>query len=197
MWLQTQFRLNPEKTKADLARALELDRPAVSKILAGTRQIKAAEYAAMRRFFGLPVDGERAVRPGQGVVLPPLAPQGVADGAMAADEGWVLPATVLASRTRGRPENIRIFTVQESAMAPELLPGETVLVDLSDVTPSPPGIFVVADGLGHVIRRCAHIPQSKPPHIRLSAVDTAYEAYTVPLEKAGIVGRVIAKLQWL
>ena len=82
-------------------------------------------------------------------------------------------------------------------MAPELLPGETVLVDLSDVTPSPPGIFVVADGLGHIIRRCAHVPQSNPPQIRITAADTQYESHTTDLARAGIVGRVIAKLQWL
>lgn len=196
LWLQTQFRLNPEKSKAELAEALGLDRPAVSKILAGTRQIKAAEYAAMRRFFGLPVDGERAAKGGQSVTLQPLAP-GLADGAASADDGWVMPASVLAQRTRGKPENIRIFTVQERAMAPDLLPGETVLVDLSDVTPSPPGIFVVSDGLGHIIRRCAHVPHSQPPQIRLSAADAGYESMTMATDRAGIVGRVIAKLQWL
>ena len=196
LWLQTQFRLNPEKTKADLAEALGLDRPAVSKILAGTRQIKAAEYAGMRRFFGLPVDGERAARAGSTVTLQPLA-QGLADSAAGTDDGWVMPASVLAQRTRGKPENIRIFTVQERAMAPDLLPGETVLVDLADVTPSPPGIFVVSDGLGHIIRRCAHVPHSQPAQIRMTAADAQYEAHTIAAAQAGIVGRVIAKLQWL
>jgi transcriptional regulator with XRE-family HTH domain len=196
LWLQTQFRLNPEKTKADLADALGLDRPAVSKILAGTRQIKAAEYAAMRRFFGLPVDGERAARPGATVTLQPLT-TGLSDNNAGVDDGWVMPASVLAQRTRGKPENIRIFTVQERAMVPELMPGETVLVDMADVTPSPPGIFVVADGLGHIIRRCAHVPQSNPPQIRITAADAQYESHTIGLSRAGIVGRVIAKLQWL
>lgn len=196
LWLQTQFRLNPDKTKADLAEALGLDRPAVSKILAGTRQIKAAEYAGMRRFFGLPVDGERAAKPGSTVTLQPLV-RGLSDNGGMADDGWVMPASVLAQRTRGRPENIRIFTVQERAMVPELLPGETVLVDMADTVPSPPGIFVVADGLGHIIRRVAHVPHSKPAQIRLSVMDAAYEPMTMPLDGAGIVGRVIAKLQWL
>lgn len=52
-WLQLQFRLNPDKTKADLARALGLEPPAISKILAGNRQIKAQEYVKMREFFGM------------------------------------------------------------------------------------------------------------------------------------------------
>lgn len=200
-WLKAQFRLRPDKTKADLARALGLDRPAISKILAGGRQIKAAEYAGMRRFFGLPVDGERAVSR-QAVVLQPLAEkgagQGMAEAATDADaESWVVPASLFARRTRTAPENIRLFTVQEQAMMPLLAPGETVLVDLADGTPSPPGIFLVADGLGHIIRQCAHVPHSQPPQVRLSAADARHEAHTLPLASAGIVGRVIAKLQWL
>jgi len=61
-WLKTQFKLNPEKNKAGLAKVLGLGAPAISKILAGERQIKAAEYMLMRRYFGLPVDGESAAQ---------------------------------------------------------------------------------------------------------------------------------------
>ena len=195
-WLKTQFRLHPGKSKAELARALGLDRPAISKILAGGRQIKAAEYAGMRRFFGLPVDGERAVSP-QAVVVQPLAGGGLAEPPADGAENWVMPASLFARRTRAAPENIRLFTVQEQAMMPLLAPGETVLVDLSDVTPSPPGVFLVADGLGHIIRQAAHVPHSQPPQVRLSAADARQESYTLPLARAGLVGRVIAKLQWL
>lgn len=45
--------MHPKKTKAQLARLLGLEPPAVSKILAGTRQIKAQEYMKMREFFCL------------------------------------------------------------------------------------------------------------------------------------------------
>ncbi|MBU0859628.1 MAG: LexA family transcriptional regulator [Alphaproteobacteria bacterium] len=196
-WLHTQFTLHPDKTKADLARALGLDRPAISKILAGTRQIKATEYAGMRRFFGLPVDGERAVDRGQSYVIQPLE-SGLKEPAVAGGaDAWVMPASLFAHRTRTAPENIRIFTVQDNAMRPDLMPGETVLVDMADVTPAPPGIFLVSDGLGHIIRQCAPVPQARPPQIRLSALNAQYESYSLSPDRAGIIGRVIAKLQWL
>lgn len=193
-WLRRQFREHPDKSKAALAEALGLDRPAISKILAGTRQIKAAEYAGMRRFFGLPVDGEGAARPG-GVVVRPL---GLAEeGSDAEAARWILPASLLASRTKEAPRDIRLFTVPDDAMTPELARGETVLVDMADTVPSPPGLFVLSDGMGSVIRRCAPVPRSQPPQVRISAASPHYEAYTQPLRDAAIAGRVIAKLQWL
>ena len=82
-------------------------------------------------------------------------------------------------------------------MSPAFKPGEQVFVDLSDKTPSPPGDFVVFDGMGPVVRHCAYVPHSKPAKVEFSARDKAFESYTVSLKKAQIIGRIIAKLQWL
>ncbi len=195
-WLKTQFLLNPDKSKADLATALRLDPPAISKILAGKRQIKAQEYMSMRRYFGLPVDGERAVGM-HSYHLKPLA-SGLQEQAVDQDDAaWVMPASLFETRTKAPPEQIRIFAIQESAMAPDFMPGEQVLVDLSDRQPSPPGVFIVSDGLGHIIRQCEYVSHSEPPEIKLSANNRKYDPYTLLLEKADIIGRVIAKLEWL
>ncbi len=206
-WLKTQFRLHPDKSRAGLAQALKLGPSAVSKILAGTRQIKAPEYAVMRRFFGLPVDGEAAVRQasargksGEDYVLGWLQPGGLnerGDPPGQGDDAWVMPASILRAHTQAPPDKVRVFTVQENAMAPDLLPGQHVLVDMSDRKPSPPGLFVISDGLGQLVRQAEYVPHSSPPAVRLSARNESYAAYTLPLDQAGIIGRVIAKLQWL
>ena len=155
----------------------------------------------MRRFFGLPTDGARAAGQGAGggksYVLSPLEPAMQDKAETGEDDAWVMPAQLFENRTRAQPEQIRIFAVQEDAMAPDIARGEKVLVDLSDTRPSPAGTFVVSDGLGHIIRQCEYVPHSDPPAIRLSARNARYEPYTVALEKAEIIGRVIAKLQWL
>lgn len=207
-WLQTQFRLHPDKTKAKLAKALGLDAPAISKILAGTRQIKAGEYIGMRKFFGLPVDGDRATQKKyrDSYVLAPLesAPEsGNHDGRSMHDdpdtpeENWVMPASLFKARTRATSGQIRVFAVQERAMTPDFMPGEHVLVDLSDTKPSPPGVFLISDGLGHIIRQCAYVLHSSPPEIRLVAANEKYDSCTVRLSGTDIIGRVIAKLQWV
>ena len=196
-WLKAQFRLHPGKTKSDLAKALSLEPPAISKMLAGTRQVKAQEYVAMRRFFGLPVDGERAIggraeTPGS-YVLRPLQEKENPER----EDAWTMPADMMAGRTKGTPEQIKIFHIRDNTMAPDFQPGGHVLIDLSDRIPSPPGVFLVSDGIGHILRQCEIVPQSKPVSVRISAGNRSYEPYTAPLDKAGLVGRVIAKLQWL
>lgn len=196
-WLKTQFRINPDKSKADLAAALGIGAPAISKMLAGVRQIKAGEYVQMRRFFGLPTDGDSAAggNTKDRYVLEPLGMK--EKESAAAGDSWVIPANLLKGHTAAPPEKIRIFTVRESAMAPDFMPGEQVLVDLSDQKPSPPGVFIISDGIGHIIRRCEHVPQSQPPQVRLSTASGKFESHVLPLKDAGLVGRVIAKLSWV
>lgn len=202
-WLKTQFSACPGKNKAGLAATLGINASAISKMLAGTRQIKANEYIAMRRYFGLPVDGAAAgaVHDANRYVVAPLLSgngQGLDDKAEQPDgDAWVIPAQLLKTRTNAAPDKIKIFTVHESAMAPDFMPGEHVLVDISDKTPSPAGIFVVSDGIGHIVRQCEYVPHSRPPTIKISAANTKYESHTLPLSQAGVIGRIIAKLQWL
>jgi len=209
-WLKEQFRLNPEKTRAGLASALGLGAPAVSKMLAGARQIKAAEYIRMRRFFGLPVDGEHAVHGGAGkrnkaagrshYVLEPIqtGAKPLRDGGSEEDDGaWTIPAGILKGRTKTPPEKIRIFAVPDNAMAPDFGAGERVLIDLSDTQPSPPGAFLVSDGMTQMLRRCEYVAHSKPPSVTISTVSGRSKPYTTPVAKAGIIGRVIARLEWL
>lgn len=201
-WLKSQLRLHPDKSKAALAKALGLEPPAVSKILSGRRQIKAQEYVAMRQFFGLPADGERAAKgaaqgAGRSYVLEPLAGGMREKEQGGGGEAWVMPASLFESRTKAPPEKIRIFAVHGDAMLPDYQPGEQVLVDLSDTVPSPAGVFVVSDGLGHILRQCEYVPHSSPPEVRLSARSGRYEPYTVRLDRAAIIGRVLAKLEWV
>lgn len=50
-WLAEKFRTSGRK-KTDLAAAIQLAPSAISKILAGDRDVSAAEFAAMQRWFG-------------------------------------------------------------------------------------------------------------------------------------------------
>ena len=195
-WLKVQFDAHPEKTKAELAKALGLEASAISKILAGTRHIKASEYMAMRTFFGMPNDGERSASLGGDSYL--LEPLGFSEKENDIKQGsWVMPASLFESRTKATPDQIKIFDVREDAMAPDFQKGEKVLVDLSDRSPTPAGVFIVSDGIGHMIRQCAYVPHSDPAEVRFTAANSKYEPFNTPLTKAAIIGRVIAKLQWV
>lgn len=196
-WLKAQFKHHPDKTKAGLAKALGLDAPAVSKILNGSRQIKAVEYVVMRQFFGLPSDGGHAVMRTQSYVLESLEQNNMADSANTAQAQWMIPAEVVQKHTDTSPEHIKSFKVSDNMMGPDFNRDEHVLVDLSDKTPSPPGTFIISDGFGYLLRHCEFVPHSNPPEIRVSALKKAFEPQALSKGGFEIVGRVIAKLQWL
>ena len=50
---------------------------------------------------------------------------------------------------------------------PTVLDGDIVLVDLGRSAPTPPGVFVLYDGMGLVAKRLEHIPNSDPPRVRI------------------------------
>lgn len=206
-WLETQFCLNPEKTKAALAKALNLEPPAISKMLSGTRQIKAAEYVGMRKFFGMTTESGQA-KPylERAYQVKPLQTQAQAlydsraDGGVKeaeAQDAWVMPASFFEKRTQAPAEKIRFFEVKDKAMMPDIDAGDHVLVDLSDKKPSPAGLFVLYDGIGTVIRQCEFIPQSDPLKLRISAHNSQFRSYQVEFDKTEILGRVIARMKWL
>jgi len=205
-WVKTQLKLHPEKTKADLARFIGLEPPAVSKILNGSRQIKAHEYIKMRSFFGMVNDGNKAVSRAHdyksssqdSYVIEPLANNEMHDStAPLSNNNWIMPASIVGRHTKTPPEKIKLFAVEGNAMDPDFASGEQVLVDTSDTKPSPSGFFVLSDGMGHIIRQCEYIPHSTPALIKISARNSQYESYEIELKKTELIGRVIAKLQWL
>lgn len=89
------------------------------------------------------------------------------------------------------PTRIKIIPVRGNSMEPELWPGQRVMVDIDDKTPSPPGIFVVWDGLGLVLKYVEVVANSDPVRVRISSAHHAFQAYERNLDEAHINGRVI------
>lgn len=93
------------------------------------------------------------------------------------------------------PDGIVVVEVVGDSMIPTLVPGERVFVDTKDVTATPPGIFVVWDGLGLVLKRVEYVPHSDPPRVRILSDNGRYVTYERELGEAAIQGRVIGSLQ--
>lgn len=110
---------------------------------------------------------------------------------------WQLPPEVIRPYTATPPEALKIITVQGDSMEPTLFPGQRVMVDSADTIPSPPGIFVVWDGLGFVIKRVEPVAHADPPRVRISSDNPHYSAYERTLDEAYIQGRVIGQWRWL
>ncbi|MCE7028440.1 S24 family peptidase [Jiella avicenniae] len=139
---------------------------------------------------------------------------GMAGGEMAATSGqviisadvirsrWGLPDDYLRSELRMTASRAAVIEVTgdsgynpDNAYAPgSLFPGDRVIVDLSDTRPSPPGAFLVHDGLGLVVKLVDVVRGSEPVRLRLSSRNPHYEPYEVVEGEARIIGRVRGRI---
>ena len=109
---------------------------------------------------------------------------------------WQIPFDFLRSHTQAAPSALRIIRVHGDSMVPDFRPGERVLVNTDDRLPSPPGVFIVWDGFGLVIKRLEVVPYSEPATVRLISANADYAVYERPLEDVTVNGRVIGRWQW-
>jgi phage repressor protein C with HTH and peptisase S24 domain/DNA-binding XRE family transcriptional regulator len=136
---------------------------------------------------------EYDVRPqaGGGAAMPPLD----GDGNHLVVGTWSMPAAYLRAFAAD-PGAIRIIQVAGDSMEPDYMAGERVAVDTSHRIPSPPGVYVLWDGFGLVLKRVEIVPGSGPKRVRLMSINPAYPSYEVPLADVHINGRVIGKWVW-
>ena len=76
-------------------------------------------------------------------------------------------------------------------MEPLLHSGDRILVDTSQRVPVPPGIFVIWDGMGIVVKRVEEIPNSGPTKLVIKSVNSECQTYRRQAEEAHITGRII------
>lgn len=91
---------------------------------------------------------------------------------------------------KASPSQLRIMHVEGDSMAPTLLDGDTVLVDMTRRAPNPPGIFVLDDGMGLVAKRLEHIPGSDPAAVRVISDNPLYSPYERTVDEVHIIGRI-------
>jgi transcriptional regulator with XRE-family HTH domain len=125
------------------------------------------------------------------------AGSGLTDESARMVAAWQIPSEIVRGYTTAPAAELRIITVLGDSMEPTLLPGQRVLVDTADRRPSPPGVFVVWDGLGLVVKRVQLLPHTDPPRVKITSDNQNYEPYERTLDEAYIQGRVIGQWRWL
>ena len=80
--------------------------------------------------------------------------------------------------------------IEGDSMQPTLQEGDLVLVNTARHQPSPPGIFVLFDGMALVAKRLELTSDGSQPRVRVRSDNPAYDTYEHPLEAIIIVGRV-------
>jgi phage repressor protein C with HTH and peptisase S24 domain len=94
-------------------------------------------------------------------------------------------------KLQASPADLRLIPVSGDSMHPTLQDGDLVLVDMSRRTPAPPGIFVLFDGVGLVVKRLEILPNTDPHLLRITSDNPQYACYERASNEVNIVGRVV------
>jgi len=87
--------------------------------------------------------------------------------------------------------DLRLFAVSGDGMEPTLYHNDIVLVDIARKDPTQPGIFVLADGYGMIVKRVERISNSPVSRLRIISDNPQYSIYENYLADTGIIGRVV------
>lgn len=87
------------------------------------------------------------------------------------------------------------LTIEDDGMTGTLSLGDTVMVDLNQTILSPPGIFILWDGLALMARRIEYLHGSTSPSVRIICDNARYASRELPMEKVPVVGRVVGRWQ--
>jgi len=113
------------------------------------------------------------------------------DGFEEGNGAWLFSESMIRHELRVRAADLRVITIDGDSMEPLISSGDRILVDTSQCVPVPPGIFVIWDGMGLVVKRVEHVPQSEPPMVIIKSVNPEYQTYERDAEEVKIIGRVI------
>ena len=107
------------------------------------------------------------------------------------DTALAFPPMLLRRITSAPTSSLRLITISGDSMAPTLEDGDMVMIDTGRTSPSPPGIFILDDGVGLVAKRVDAVPNSFPQQLRLSSDNPAYSNYQRRIDEVRILGRVV------
>lgn len=104
---------------------------------------------------------------------------------------WPFPADYLNGELRLQGADLALIRVKGDSMEPTLRSGDRILVDMTDKNVSQPGLFVLWDGDGRVVKRVERIPAADPASLLLKSDNPLHGQYQVPAELVTIIGRVV------
>lgn len=201
-WLESLMRLTGW-SPSRLAKESGLAASTVNRFLAGaghllsTTSIGRIQAAAGRRIRERVAAGEiawpedfktRAGEPADRLVLVQEVDPRRGDGV---SQEWGFPEHWFRFTFGSDPAACRVVAIEDDAMYGELRTGDRVVVDLTRTEPSPPGIFLIDDGVCWTPRHLELLPETEPRVVMVRARHPDYRSREVPLAALKIAGRVM------
>lgn len=97
----------------------------------------------------------------------------------------------IRNRLNADVADLRMLTLNGDNMEPALFHQDIVLIDTGRKIPSPPGIFIVFDGLGLTAKRLEYLTEQSGSHVRVISDNQHYSTYECSISDITIVGRVV------
>jgi phage repressor protein C with HTH and peptisase S24 domain len=108
-----------------------------------------------------------------------------------ADEFYYFREQWIRSKLGARVDDLRMLYVSGDSMEPTLCHQDIILVDTSRTLPTPPGVFVLFDGLGLVVKRLEYVAHPEMPRLRIISDNTQYSTYERAIADVKVIGRVV------
>jgi len=137
---------------------------------------------------------------GTTVVTDLMDPNGNSYAAEGIRDWFRLPEHVVSGRFRVPARRVRCFEAVSDSMQPTVYDGDMVFVDIGHRTPSPPGIYALADVLGGVILKRLEISSARsrdendPIEVKIISDNPKHSPETRTLDEISIVGRYLGRL---
>ena len=87
------------------------------------------------------------------------------------------PDSVIGNEFRAQPSDLRMITIDGDFMEPLLASGDRILIDTSRRMPMPPWTFAIWDGMGFLVKRTEHEPNSESPKGVIKLMNPEYNIY--------------------
>ncbi|HEV7436112.1 MAG TPA: LexA family transcriptional regulator [Pseudorhizobium sp.] len=119
----------------------------------------------------------------------PVGPESVSGHSVVAE--WLIPLAYLRNEAKASPAHTLVMEVTGDSMLPTYMPGDRVLVDLSQNDMTTDTVYAISDGYTEPqIKRLQRIPFSDPPQVRIISDNSNLETFTVDLNRLTIIGRI-------
>lgn len=108
---------------------------------------------------------------------------------------WLIPLQYLRNEAKASPNHTVVMEVTGDSMQPTYMPGDRVLVDLSQNAMTTDTVYAISDGQSEPqIKRLQRIPFSDPVEVRIISDNQNLERFTVELDRLTIIGRIVGHI---
>lgn len=191
-----------------IAEAINRDRTAATKMLAGRRSVKISEVPALEALIaefeserGETSQTRRAVPLEdqfdadllgdyvQVEVLPTYAGMGGGGTGDGDRKMALLPRSLVEDELGAKPSDLIVVPVRGDSMVPDFYQGDQVLADKRDRNPAQAGPFALWDGDAYVLKNVERIPRSG--RLRVFSTNSRYREHEFDPNEVTIVGRPV------